>query len=207
MNYLLKTFTKKNIIYILKYLALCITIIVFIEIVSFFLNLEEPKSSKIEERFFTNLIWSCIGAIFLSPLLEEVAFRLSLQKTKYFIISIVACFVFLLSSKSVYHQIIITLFIVIILVTQFENKFYPQLTKALLVSFSIMSFVIIHFANYNREELNLLNHLELVFLFMPQFIISIILTKVRLETCFLNTLIIHSLYNLIILTMAIFFNY
>lgn len=70
-----------------------------------------------------------------------------------------------------------------------------------------MSFVMIHFDNYNEEELNHLNHLELVFLFMPQLIFSIILTKVRLETCFLNTLIIHSLYNLIILTLALFFNY
>lgn len=207
MNYFLKTFEKQNVIYIFKYLALSIAIVGFIEILSFSLNLEEPKSSKIEERFFDNLIWNCIGAVLLSPLLEETAFRLSLKRSKYFVISIFACLVFLLSSQSVYDQIIITLFIVMILVNQFENKFYPQLTKLLLVSFSIMSFVIIHFANYNREELNILSHLELVFLFMPQFIVSIILTKVRLETYFLNTVIIHSLYNLTILTLALFFNY
>lgn len=207
MHYFLKTFEKKNIIYIFKYLALSIATVVFIEIMSFFLNLEEPKSSKIEERFFDNLIWSCIGAVLLSPLLEEAAFRLSLKRSKYFIISILACLVFLLSSQSVYCRIIITLFIVMILVNQFVNNFYPQLIKFLLVSFSIIGFVIIHFANYKREELNLLNHLEIVCLFMPQFIISIILTRVRLETCFLNSVIIHSLYNLIILTLALFFNY
>lgn len=202
MNYLLKTFEKQNIIYIFKYLVLSIAIVVFIKILSFSLNLEEPKNSKIEERFFDNLIWSCIGAILLSPLLEEAAFRLSLKRNKNFIISILACLVFLLSSQSVYHQIIITLFIIMILVNQFVNNFYPQLTKLLLVSFSIIGFVIIHFANYKTEELNLLNDLEIVFLFMPQFIISIILAKVRLETCFLNSVIIHSLYNLIILTLA-----
>lgn len=204
MNYFLKAFEKKNSIYIFKYLILSIAIVIFIEGISFFLNLEEPKSSKIEERFFSNLIWSCIGAIFFSPLLEEVAFRLPLQKTKYFVISIVTCFIFLLSSNFFYHQVTIALFIVMILVNQFENKFCPRLTKVLLVSFSIMSFVIIHFDNYDIEELKLLKHLEIVFLFMPQFVISIILTKVRLETSFANTIIIHSLYNLIILTLAFF---
>jgi hypothetical protein len=148
-----------------------------------------------------------LGAVFFSPVLEEVAFRLPLQKTKYFVISIVTCFIFLLSSKSFYRQVIIAFFIVMILVNQFESKFFSRLIKVLLVSFSIMSFVIMHFDNYHIEELNLLNYLEIVFLFMPQFIMGIILTKVRLETCFLNTVIIHSLYNLLILTLALSFNY
>ncbi|OXG01555.1 hypothetical protein BC749_10487 [Flavobacterium araucananum] len=135
MNSFLKTFGKKNIIYIFKYLVLSIGIVLFIESISFFLNLEEPKGSKIEERFINNLIWSSIGAIFFSPLLEELAFRLSLKKSKYFVISIVICFVFLLSSKFIYHQIIISLFIVMILVNQFENIIYHGLTKVLLVFF------------------------------------------------------------------------
>lgn len=197
-------FDKKSIFYILKYLSIAVFTVLIVELLKYGFDISEPKSSKIEERFFNNLIWSCIGAAFFSPLLEEVAFRLPLQKTKYFVISIVTCFTFLLSLKFFYYQVIIALFIVMILVNQFENKFCLRLTRVLLISFSIMSFVIIHFDNYDIEELDLLNYLEIVFLFMPQFIISIILTKVRLETCFLNTIIIHSLYNLIILILALF---
>lgn len=150
------------------------------------------------------LLWSCF---FFSPLLEETAFRLSLRRNVYFSASIITCLVFLLSSTYIYTQVSCILFILLILVNQYKKNFSHRLIEILLICFSVISFVLIHFDNYDKGELNSLNTFEIGLLFMHQFILCIILTKVRLETCFINSLIIHSLYNLIILTFALLFNY
>lgn len=207
MNYFLTAFQKKNIIYILKYVLLCIVIVLFIEGIKLLLDLEESINNKLEESFFNNLNWSCFGAVFLSPLLEEIAFRLSLRRNMYFVASIIICLIFLLSSRYIYTQVSCTVFIILVLVNQFKKNFSPRLIEILLICFSVMSFVTVHFDNYDKVELDLLNPFAIVLLFIPQFVLCIILTKVRLQTCFINSLIIHSLYNLIILTFALLFNY
>lgn len=198
---------KKNILYIIRYLVISISIVLFIEGIKFFFKLEEPIHNKIEDNFYNNLFWNCLGVVLFSPLLEELAFRLSLKTNRYYLISVIASFIFLLSSKFILTQVICAFFIVIILINQFENKFLQPLVKSLLVIFSLLSFVLMHFDNYDKQELGVLSPFEAIFLFMPQLILGIILTKIRMETYFMNALIFHSIYNLIILTLALFFNY
>lgn len=207
MNCFLTVFQKKNSIYILKYVLLCTVIVLLIEGMKVLLDFEQVISNKLEESCFNNLIWSCFGAVFFSPLLEETAFRLSLRRNVYFPASIIICLVFLLSSTYIYTQVSWILFMLLILVNQYKKNFSHRLIEILLICFSVISFVLIHFDNYDKRELHSLNPFEIVLLFMHQFILCIILTKVRLETCFINSLIIHSLYNLIILTFALIFNY
>ena len=67
-----------------------------------------------------------------------------------------------------------------------------------------MAFVSVHFDNY---ELNILRIVDIVILFLPQFVLALILTKIRVQTCFRNSIIFHSVYNIIVLLFAFLFNF
>jgi hypothetical protein len=199
-------FEKKNIFYILKYLSVVVIVGIVTEILRFILSIDEPTSSKVEESFLKNMFWGSIGIVLVGPLLEEVVFRLPLKKNSYYIISITLCLFLFLSSSLFFLRIICLLYIGAILLYQFGKKSPTSLTKNIITILSIVAFVSLHFANYQEEQLNSLTFFSKIFLFIPQLVVGLILTAVRLKTFFLNTVIIHSLYNLIILTLALFFN-
>lgn len=178
-----------------------------IEMLRVTLNINEPTSSKVEESFFRNMFWGSIGIVLVAPILEEIAFRLPLKKNSYYLISITFCFLFFLSASFVFLKVICFIYIVAVLAYQVSKKLSVGITKSIMIILSITTFVSLHFDNYQGEQLNSLNVFSKIFLFLPQLIIGFILVKVRLKTLFLNAVIIHSLYNLIILTFALLFNY
>lgn len=208
MNVLHKRFfDKQNVFYVLQHLVLVIIVVIIIELLRLAFNINEPEGNSIEDSFYGNVIWSTSGIVIFSPILEEIAFRFPLKKNTYYIISIILCGIFLLSSRFIFVKIIFLLFIIAIIIEQNSNNIYPFIIKNITVGLSILTFVSIHFDNYMDHQLDELSVLEKIVLFAPQFFICLLLIKVRLETYLLNAVIIHSLSNLIILTFALFFNY
>ena len=128
-----------------------------------------------------------------------------LKKNNYFWISILFSLVFLLSSNFTIVKIICLLFGASIIIYQFFDKFI--LPHYILIVFSIITFVSIHFGNYAKNEFQVLSLIDLIFLFLPQFFIAIILTKIRIQTSLFNSIIFHSIYNFIILLFALSFNF
>ncbi|WP_427871524.1 CPBP family glutamic-type intramembrane protease [Flavobacterium sp. MMS24-S5] len=201
-------FEKKNIFYILKCLSVVVIVGIVTEILKFILSIDEPTSSKVEESFFKNIFLGSIGIVLIAPILEEIVFRLPLKKNNHYLSSITLCVFLFLSASLFFLRIMCLLYIGAILLYQFDKKLVMPdcLTKNIIIVLSIVTFVSLHFANYQEEQLNSLPVFSKIFLFLPQLVVGLILTAVRLKTFFLNAVIIHSLYNLIILTLALFFN-
>lgn len=205
MIYKSKVLSKKNIVYLFRYLVLAIVFILGIELMRYLLDIKDPDSNKIKDAFLSNFGWSLFGAIIFSPIVEEVSFRLSLKRNNYYWLSIVFCLVFLFSTNFIVTKIICLLYIGITILHQFNNK--PSLIKNGIIVLSVFAFLCVHFDNYNMNELRTLSSLSVITLFLPQFMIALIITKIRLQTCFLNSIIFHSLYNFFILSLALLFNY
>jgi len=206
MNNYSDFFNKKNVFYIFKYSFIAVFVALVVEISKFFFDIEEPKSAKIEEVFFSNIIRSSISIVLISPILEEITFRLPIKKSNYYATSIILCLFFLASSSFIFVKTICLLFTGVVLVYQRSELSYTNLLKNVIIVLSMLTFVVIHFDNYEIEQLKALNSVSLVILFIPQLVICMILTKVRLETCLLNCIVIHSLYNLLIVTLGFFLN-
>jgi len=206
MSFLTAFFSKKNIFYILKYLSITVIFGTAIEMLRFTLNINEPTSSKVEESFLSNMFWASIGIVLVAPILEEIAFRLPLKKNSYYLISITFCFLFFLSASSVFLKVTCFLYIIAVLAYQF-SKISMSIMKNVIIILSTITFVLLHVDNYQEEQLDSLDIFSKIFLFLPQLVAGFILVKVRLKTFFFNAVIIHSLYNLIILTFALLFNY
>jgi hypothetical protein len=193
---------KKNAIYIFRHLILAITFVLLIELLKYVFNVVEPEVSVLKENFLENFACSFFGVVAISPILEEVVFRLPLKKNNYYWVSIIFSLLFFLTSKYIVTQIMCLLFVGSIIVYQFYDKI--NLFRHILIILSIMAFVSVHFDNY---ELNIFRIVDIVILFLPQFVLSLILTKIRVQTCFRNSIIFHSLYNLIVLLFAFLFNF
>ena len=198
-------FDKNNVFYFLRHLAVMISFVVIIEVLKYLFNIVDPINNKLKDEFLLNFVWSSFGVIIISPIFEEIIFRLPLKKNNYFWVSIVFSLVFLLSSNFTIVKIICLLFVVSIIMYQFFDKFI--LLHYILIVFSVITFVFVHFGNYDRNEFNVMRLVDLIFLFLPQFFIALVLTKIRLQTSLLNSIIFHSIYNFIILLFALSFNF
>lgn len=205
MIYKSEVLSKKNIAYLFIYLILALVFILGIELVRYLLDIKDPDSNKLKDAFLSNFTFAFFSAVILSPIIEEVGFRLSLKRNKHYWLSIVFCLVFLLSTNFMVTKIICLLYIGITILYQFNNK--TNLIKDIAIVLSVLTFLCVHFDNYNENELRALGSLDLIMLFLPQFVIGLIITKIRLQTCFLNSIIFHSFYNFFILSLALLFNY
>ncbi|MDN3675513.1 CPBP family glutamic-type intramembrane protease [Flavobacterium branchiarum] len=205
MIYKSEVLSKKNIAYLFIYLILALVFILGIELVRYLLDIKDPDSNKLKDAFLSNFTFAFFSAVILSPIIEEVGFRLSLKRNKHYWLSIVFCLVFLLSTNFMVTKIICLLYIGITILHQFNNK--TNLIKDIAIVLSVLTFLCVHFDNYNENELRALGSLDLLMLFLPQFVIGLIITKIRLQTCFLNSIIFHSFYNFFILSLALLFNY
>ncbi|TRX04173.1 CPBP family glutamic-type intramembrane protease [Flavobacterium gawalongense] len=194
-------FSKKNSLYVLKHLAIAVLIGIIVEFCKYAFNLEEPASDKMKEEFMSHFILSLIGAIIIAPIVEESIFRLPLKKNYFFPMSILILLLFISTSK--YNVVIIAgiLYVIGVIFAQLFNKIISL--RYILIALSIASFVLVHFDNTDEKELYALDSVDLIFLFLPQLGLALVLSKVRLQTTFLNSIVLHSLYNLIILSLAL----
>lgn len=197
--------TRKNVVYLTRHLVLALSIVLAIELLEYLLNIKEPDSSKLKDAFMSNFLFSFFGAVLIAPIYEEVVFRLALKKSNYYWFSVFLTFVFVLSSKFMLTQIVCSLFIVGMISYQYVYK--SNSSRCFLIILSILAFVSVHFDNYNENELNELGKLDVAMLFVPQLVLAVFLTKIRLETSILNSIIFHSFYNLLILSLALLFDF
>ena len=140
----------KNLFYLFKHLLYALVFVSVVELIKYHLNIVEPDNNKLKEEFMSNFIFSFFVAICLSPIIEELVFRLPLIKGDYFIISIVLSFIFLTTSSYIFVKIILSLFVALFVFYQFYN--HSNTLQCILIITSILAFVIIHFDNFNTKE-------------------------------------------------------
>jgi hypothetical protein len=194
----------KNLVYLFKHLLYALVFVSVVELLKNYLNVVEPDNNKLKEEFLSNFIFSFFVAICLSPIIEELVFRLPLIKGDYFIISIILSFIFLTTSSYIFVKIILSLFVGLFIFYQFYT--HSNTLRYILIITSILAFVLIHFDNFNAKDLESYGLINTIILFLPQFFLAILITKIRMETTFINAVVFHSFYNLTILSFALFFN-
>lgn len=195
----------RSVKYLFYKFSLCIASVIIIEIFKNVFHLKEPDEHAVENQFFNNPFLFILGALILSPIVEEIAFRLPLKKSRYYLISLFFLAIFMVTSKLILTKLISISFMFFLLLFQIV-KLKIELIKRLLIVLSVLSFTLIHIDNYRIDELQKLTMIENIFLFLPQLIIGLIFTKVRLERNFAISLQLHSLYNLAIVIMALIIN-
>jgi hypothetical protein len=191
-------------IYLFKHLLYALVFVFVVELLKNYLNIVEPDDNKLKDEFMSNFIFSFFGAICLSPIIEELVFRLPLIKGDYFIISLVLSFIFLTTSSFVFVKIILSLYVGLFVFYQFYS--HSNILRWILIVTSILAFVIIHFDNFNTKDFEGYGLINTIILFLPQFFLAILITKIRMETTFINAVVFHSFYNFTILLFALFFN-
>jgi len=196
---------RKNFIYIFKHLISVLIFVLGIEVLKYLFNVFEPESNRVKDEFISNFIFSFFGVIVLSPIIEEMVFRLPLKKNGLYLISVFFSLIFLISSSYLFVKIILSLFVGNTIFHQSYSK--SVLVYWILVGLSIFAFVSIHFENFDSNDFKNLDFINISILFLPHLFLAVILTKIRLQTCFTNAVVFHSLYNLIILSLALLFNF
>jgi hypothetical protein len=200
----LNILNSKNIFYILINLIIAIVFIIILEILKYIFKIDEPDSNSIKEEFRTNTFISVFSIVVISPIIEELTFRLPLKKNEIFPFSTFFCLFFLFSTDFLIVKILIFIFLLLVLI--YQNVKYEVWKLRILIIISIVTFISIHFDNFTKDNIYNLDLIELFFLFSPHLFLSIILTKIRMETGIINAIIFHSLYNIIILILALTFD-
>lgn len=196
-----KLLSKFNIIYLSKHLLLAIFLVSLIEILKKYVEFTEPSHVIASEGINFLLI---IAVIVIFPIIEEIAFRLSIKKNSFYWLSILFCLLFLLTTKFIFIKVIILVYIIFVLVNQFRTK--NRVVNYIVIFLSALCFLFVHFDNYDKNELTLIAPTDFFLLFFPQLLIAILFTKVRVQTFFLNSVILHIAYNLIILILSYLFD-
>jgi hypothetical protein len=196
-----KLLSKFNIIYLSKHLLLAIFLVSLIEILKKYVEFTEPSHIIAYEGINFLLI---IAVIVIFPIIEEIAFRLSIKKNSFYWLSILLSLLFLLTTKFIFIKVIILVYIIFVLVNQFRTK--NRVVNYIVIFLSALCFLLVHFDNYDKHELTLIAPTDFFLLFFPQLLIAILFTKVRVQTFFLNSVILHIAYNLIILTLSYLFD-
>lgn len=165
-----------------------ILILRFIGLIRSQLKIEETISVKEENDF----LLFAIASVTVIPLVEEIAFRLPLVRNKYYFSSLIGLFLFLFTDYLFLK--IGTLFLGVLVIINFlyKNSF---IKNSLIVS-SILLFSLGHVVNYVAEDIAEANLINLTILFLPQLILGIGVTIIRLRYSFFAAVIYHSLYNL-----------
>lgn len=196
-----KVFSKNNIIYLLKHLLVAIFLVSLIEILKKYLKFTEPSHIIGDENIDFFLI---IVLVIIFPVIEEIAFRLSIKKNNFFWLSILFCLLFLLTSKFIIIKLLLLIFIVLILINQFLKK--NNLVVNSTIFLSALCFWLVHFDNYDKQKLLIMTPIDFFLLFFPQLLLAFILTKVRIQTFFANAVLLHIAYNFIILMLSFLFD-
>ena len=62
------------------------------------------------------------------------------------------------------------------------------------------------FDNYDKQKLLIMKPIDFFLLFFPQLLITFIFTKVRIQTFFVNAVLLHIAYNFVILMLSFLFD-
>lgn len=166
-----------------------------------FLNLRDFDNS-LESGFDQSPVFYTFFALLIAPLWEEFLFRLPFRNSKYVWVSIVLGFVFVLGLKEFFLQMLILLYVVMIIITHFKE--FP-IVRVLIIVLSCLAFGLIHLNNYEKSAIEMMNSIEIFAAFICQFVLGCVLTYVRLNHSFRDSIIYHSVFNGVFIALGFSF--
>ncbi len=194
--------TKKiRFIQITVILTINILLLVILDVIGDFFNL---KKLQIEDSkdIMENIVFYSFFFILIAPVLEELLYRLPLKKNRYVIFSLLISVVYILIFNILIVKIALIIYLLSIIYLIFSKNEVPKV----FIILSILVFTISHLGNYNVAEIKSLNFFSLLFLLLPQMILGIINSLIRINISFKYSLLYHALYNMSIITLAIIYN-
>ena len=184
-------------IYILFTIHIIFIILLTILEEKFGINYTESKVSEMaqnpKELFFF--------AVIFAPIIEEFLFRYTLKRSKYYnVIILVNVFLFYLISQNYVFSII---YIILNLITSiYFNNIRRHSWPLYLIILNILLFTVIHTLNVDFNLLIDKSKLKTIFQFLPQLLLGIILSFIRLKQNFKIAIAYHCAYNLIFVLLS-----
>jgi membrane protease YdiL (CAAX protease family) len=195
---------KNDVVFVLRHSFLMISTILLIELLKNIFNYNESSVSIIEEEFKKNFFFTTIGVLIFAPIIEELIFRVPLKKNSLVWCSVVFISIYIFSSNLLIIKILCLIYVLSIILYQYYDK--SKLMLYLIMILSTISFVAIHIDNYDITAIEHFTVYNYIVLFLPQFFLSVVLIKVRMQKNVLSAVLTHSLYNSVMLLLALLFN-
>jgi membrane protease YdiL (CAAX protease family) len=195
---------KNDVVFVLRHSFLMISTILLIELLKNIFNYNESSVSIIEEEFKKNFFFTTIGVLIFAPIIEELIFRVPLKKNSLVWYSVVFISIYIFSSNLLIIKILCLIYVLSIILYQYYDK--SKLILYLIMILSTISFVAIHIDNYDITAIEHFTVYNYIVLFLPQFFLSVVLIKVRMQKNVLSAVLTHSLYNSVMLLLALLFN-
>ena len=188
----------------IKHLSLVIVGVVFLEIIQQLFSLNSNPSLKLMSTWENRRFEMILEVVLFAPIIEEVIFRLPLRKTKLYLVSIFFSLVLLINLNS-YTGFIICLSVCLFnsIIFTYQVIIKRNLFITYLAFISVIVFTITHINNYSEAELNSKSIIELITLLLPQLLLGLFCTIVRLKSNIWYSILLHSLYNGTMITFAI----
>ncbi len=190
--------TKKKVIVLVVTLIANIIVLGILDLIENYLNLNKPKIEN-KENILDNIAFYSIFFILIAPILEEVLYRLPLKRNKYYLLSLLVGFIYIIVFDLLILKIALGIYLLCVIYLIFSKRKVPILFAIV----SIFVFVLSHVGNYSSTDIKIMSFLGLIFLFAPQLILGIITTLFRKYFSFKYSLIYHTIYNLTIILLAI----
>ena len=199
MSYKIQKMKYQNTIIFIVILMLNLLFLLLINSIENSLNITYPTLIINEQEIMNNIFFYSLFLIIITPLIEEVLYRLPLIYNPLIIISFLIGFIYILILDLFLLKIMIGIYLIAIALTH-----YLKLSTTTLTIISILVFTASHIGNYKQSELLSMSLIELSFLFLPQFIVGMVTSYFRKKNNFLTALSYHSIYNGMIIAIAIF---
>lgn len=196
----LKTVKHISLIFVIHVILVSLWVIiqdVFLNIRDFDISIQKG----LEENFLLYIFFIVLAG----PLLEETVFRLPLRRSKYSWLALLFGALLLLGMKIGFIKICIAFFLLFIIYDKWIQK--SDSNSRLLITFSILTFGIIHIGNYTEADLVEMTMIEIISTFISQIFLGGVLTYLRLKYSFLSAVIYHSIFNSIVVTLGLMANY
>lgn len=196
----MKTVKHISLIFVIHVILVSLWVIiqdVFLNIRDFDISIQKG----LEENFLLYIFFIVLAG----PLLEETVFRLPLRRSKYSWLALLFGALLLLGMKIGFIKICIAFFLLFIIYDKWIQK--SDSNSRLLITFSILTFGIIHIGNYTEADLVEMTMIEIISTFISQIFLGGVLTYLRLKYSFLSAVIYHSIFNSIVVTLGLMANY
>lgn len=196
---------KKGGYFIFLFLILNISILLLMEAIKYIWGIDNNEITlKNEKEISENIFFYSILVVLIAPTMEEILFRLPLKKTSAIYMTFIIGGLYLFIYKESLINILLVAYLIGVAYYTYVKKESVSV-KRFIIGVSILTFVCSHISNYEVSTLISSKAINLIFLFMPQFIVALITTHLRLKFSFIHSLVYHSLYNMSNIFLALLF--
>lgn len=204
MNKISNYFSWKNqkiIVQILIILFLNLILLSLLHYLENFLGVGKPAIEN-KNEIMDHILFYSVFIVLVAPLLEETLYRLPLKKNSYNFISIIIGIIYLTTTNSSIFKITLLVYLISVVFLFFAKIDAPKY----IIILAIVVFTISHLGNYNWIDIKSKSAIELGFLLLPQIILALITTHIRINISFKYSFVYHSIYNLSIISLALIFD-